>query len=366
MTKRPVLVCLFFVFSLVVLPAADYVFDSYQLQVDVRLDNSYAVQEHIAVNFFSPRHGIYREIPVLFGRQRVQLSNLEANVPIIKDSVSSGYATFRLGAEDRTVVGQQNYQIAYDYAIGDDRNDAYDEFYYNLVGVGWQAPIETVFFTVNFPKPIDPSMVFLTGGTYGSTAERGNFSISADGRTISGEARALNPGEALTLRVQMEQGYFSEVQPFRDYTVPASILALLVALFVAVHATLIFRRYGREALFIPVVRFEPPEDLSPMQVGYLADGVVDNKDLTSMIFYWADQGCLTITELDKKEFSFTKLKDLDTIKAHEKHLFAALFACGDGTQVTLKQLEKSSFSKDLQKAKTEVMRYFSGDRGLKD
>ncbi len=116
------------------------------------------------------------------------------------------------------------------------------------------------------------------------------------------------------------------------------------------------------------MRFDPPEDLSPLQVGYLADGgVVDNKDLTSMIFYWADQGCLTISELSKKEFAFTKIKEPSTIKAHEKHLFSALFACGgDGTEVTLKQLEKSSFSKDLEKAKTEVRAYFKGERELKD
>jgi uncharacterized membrane protein YgcG len=164
----------------------------------------------------------------------------------------------------------------------------------------------------------------------------------------------------------MEEGYYSDVRPFIDFTIPASIIALLVALAASVHATILFRRYGKEELFIPVVRFDPPDDLSPMQVGYLADGVVDNKDLTSMIFYWADQGCLTISEHGKKEFSFTKIKAPDTIKAHEKHLFSALFACGDGTEVTLKQLEKSSFSKDLEKAKTEVRAYFKGERELKD
>ncbi|MGE4453698.1 MAG: DUF2207 domain-containing protein [Sphaerochaeta sp.] len=366
MIRKPLVLLLLVLSSVGVLPANDYFFDSYQLQIDVRLDNSYRLEEQILVDFASPRHGIYREIPVLFGRQRVKLTDLEANVPIIKDSVSSGYATFRLGSENTTVTGKQEYLISYDYAIGDDRNDAYDEFYYNLVGVGWQAPIKDVSFRVTFPKPIDPSMVFLTGGAYGSTAQRGSFSISADGMTVSGQAKDLYPGEALTLRVQMEDGYFSEVRPFVDLTIPLSILALLISLAAAFHATMIFRRYGKEELFVPVVRFEPPEDLSPMQVGYLADGVVDNKDITSMIFYWADQGCLTISELDKKEFVFTKVKGISSIKAHEKHLFSALFACGDGKQVTLKQLEKGSFAKDLEKAKEEVRSYFKGERELKD
>ncbi len=252
MAKRTFLILCVLALSLTLLSAEDYQFESYELQADVRLDNSYAMREHIVVDFSSPpRHGIYREIPVLFGRQRVKLTDLKANVPIIKDSVSSGYATFRLGSEDRTVSGIQEYQIRYDYAIGDDRNDEYDEFYYNIVGgVGWQAPIEHVSFTIHFPpKPIYRSMVFLTGGgVYGSTAQRGSFEISADGKTITGEAEDLYPGEALTLRVQMEEGgYYSDVRPFIDFTIPSSIIALLIAFAASVHATLLFRRYGKKS-----------------------------------------------------------------------------------------------------------------------
>ncbi|MPM52692.1 hypothetical protein SDC9_99453 [bioreactor metagenome] len=280
--------------------------------------------------------------------------------------MSSDYITFRLGSENRTVTGLKEYQISYTYAIGDDRNDEYDEFYYNLLGPGWQAPIKEFTFRVTFPKPIDPSMVFLTGGIYGSTAQRGSFTVSSDGRTVSGKAADMQVGEALTLRVQMENGYFSEVKPFVDYTIPASMLALLIALAASVHATLIFRKYGRDDVFVPVVRFEPPENLSPLEVGYLADGSVDNKDMTSMLFYWADKGLISIEEKGRKDFVFTKLLECPTSKKHEKNLFNGFFACGDGNQVTLKQLESGKFGDTLGKARTEVVAYFRGDRKLQD
>ena len=35
--------------------------------VKVDLDNSYDVSEHIVADFFVPKHGIYREIPVKYG-----------------------------------------------------------------------------------------------------------------------------------------------------------------------------------------------------------------------------------------------------------------------------------------------------------
>src|SRR5690554_18239 len=63
---------------------------------------------------------IFREIPVQFGRQRVKLENLRSNEPIKEDSVSSGYATFRLGSADRTVTGIKEYRISYSYTIGDE------------------------------------------------------------------------------------------------------------------------------------------------------------------------------------------------------------------------------------------------------
>ncbi|NCC13207.1 MAG: DUF2207 domain-containing protein [Spirochaetia bacterium] len=364
--KKPALLVVVLLLFLASLGAQDYVFESYHLEMGANLDNSYTVDERIMANFSTPRHGIYREIPIRFGRQKVKIRDLQANEPIKQDSVSSDYITFRLGSEDRTVTGLKEYRIAYTYAIGDDRIEEYDEFYYNLLGPGWQAPIKEFTFRVTFPKPVDPSMVFLTGGVYGSTAQRGSFSVSSDGRTIIGKASDMQVGEALTLRVQMENGYFSEVKPFVDYTIPASVLALLVALASAVHATMIFRKYGRDDVFVPVVRFEPPEGLSPLEVGYLADGSVDNKDMTSMLFYWADKGLISIEEKGRKDFVFTKLLECPTFKKHEKNLFNGFFACGDGDQVTLKQLESGKFGDALGKARTEVVAYFKGERKLQD
>ncbi|HKL57232.1 MAG TPA: DUF2207 domain-containing protein, partial [Sphaerochaeta sp.] len=152
----------------------------------------------------------------------------------------------------------------------------------------------------------------------------------------------------------------------RDYTIPASLFALLLGIAAALFATMLFKRYGREELFVPVVRFEPPEGFSPLEVGFIADGRVDNKDLTSLIFYWADQGCLTIEEQSKKEITFNRLKDPKTDKKHERNLFTAFFAAGDGTAVTLKDLEKQKFGQAMEKARAETLEYFKKERRLND
>ena len=66
--------------------------------------------------------------------------NLVSSDPITRRLGLQWVVTFRLGSADRTVSGLQEYRLSYTYRIGDDRNDEYDEFYYNLLGDGWQAP----------------------------------------------------------------------------------------------------------------------------------------------------------------------------------------------------------------------------------
>ncbi|NBK21477.1 MAG: DUF2207 domain-containing protein [Spirochaetia bacterium] len=366
MQRKRVLILVLVWVTALSLFAADYVFESYHLDVDVSASNVYAIKENIVANFSTPRHGIFREIPVRFGKTRVKLENLSSSDPIIEDSVSKDYITFRLGSADSTVIGRKPYTLSYTYDIGEDGYSDYDELYFNLVGPGWQSTIEEFTFAINFPKPIDESMIWLTGGTYGSTDQRGTFKLSADKRTLKGKAENLAPGEALTLRVQMEQGYFTGMTVHRDYTVVASILAVLLGIAASIFATMLFRRYGREELFVPVVRFDPPEGFSPLEVGFIADGRVDNKDLTSLIFYWADQGCLSIEEESKKKITFTRIQDPTTDKKHERNLFNAFFTAGDGITVTLKDLEKQKFGQAMEKAKAQTLEYFKGERRLSD
>lgn len=366
MHRKRVLILLLVLVTSLALFAADYTFESYHLDITVSASNVYTIEEDIVANFSTPRHGIFREIPVRFGKTRIKLENLASSDPIIEDSISSDYITFRLGSADTTVIGRKPYSLSYTYDIGADDYDDYDELYFNLVGPGWQSTIEDFTFTIRFPKPIDPSMISLTGGVYGSTAQRGTYTLSADRKTLSGKAQDLAPGEALTMRVQMEEGYFVGATVYRDYTIPASLLALLLGIAASIFATMLFKRYGREELFVPVVRFEPPEGFSPLEVGFIADGRVDNKDLTSLIFYWADQGCLTIEEQSKKEITFNRLKDPKTDKKHERNLFTAFFAAGDGTAVTLKDLEKQKFGQAMEKARAETLEYFKKERRLND
>lgn len=345
--------------------AQDYRITDYHMDVTCRLDNSYSVDQQLVFQFDEPRHGYYQEIPIRFGNKKVKLTNLRSSVPLTEDSVNSDWVTFRVGSADTMVTGRQEYRLQYDYTIGDDRNKEYDEVYLNLVGIGWQCGIDTFSFTFHLPASVDASKVWVTYGREGST-ERLVPQVSSDGKTITGTCDGLGLGKGLTIRIELPNGYFSEVVPEADRSLLLSILALALGLGALVASYGIYNKHGRDKMVVPVVRFSPPEGLTPMEVGYLADGSVDPKDLTSMLFYWADKGYLTIADEGKGNYTFTKLKDIDEGDEAERSFFDGFFGCGLDGVVTSKHIDQNAFSRATEKTKEKVKKGFSGKRALLD
>jgi len=102
--------------------------------------------------------------------------------------------------------------------------------------------------------------------------------------------------------------------------------------------------------------------MSPLDVGYIIDESLDPHDVTAMIFYWADKGCLTIVEEDKK-FSFIKGHDPKNASKHEQQLFNAFFASGSNGVVKASDLE-GKFFESYVKLKGSVKKHYSGERAL--
>ena len=90
--------------------------------------------------------------------------------------------------------------------------------YYNLIPDDWDAPIAAGAFTVTLPKSFDTQKVEFTGGRYGGV-DTGLVDWSVSGNTISGQlTRSLSPGEGITLRVNLPDGYFVGVRTCLLYT----------------------------------------------------------------------------------------------------------------------------------------------------
>ena len=296
-------------FVLFTLQAESFYIENYDISITVEESRVYRVTENIDMYYTSPSHGFYRDIPVNYDSGfRAILSNIDVNATWDEEE-NNDYISIKIGDADRLVEGRQHYTISYDYDLGADIYPDYDEFYFNIIGPEWNCNINNVSFNVDFPKPIDRNKIWLTFGEYGSTSQ---IKYSFDGSiSVSGSLSGLNNNQALTLRVEMDEGYFVGARVPKDYSALGLSITAISAIIVLIILIVLYKKYGVDKPIVIVPRFEPPEGLSPLAVGYIYDSSADDRDFSAMIFYWADKGYIKIED-DNKSFILHKVKDLDS------------------------------------------------------
>ncbi|MDO4382989.1 MAG: DUF2207 domain-containing protein, partial [Eubacteriales bacterium] len=84
--------------------------------------------------------------------------------------------------------------------------------------------------------------------------------------------------------------------------------------------------WGRNPDVTETVEFYPPDGLTPIDIGYIIDGNVDDNDITATFFYLADKGYIDIDEYKKNKFKFTRLGDLpESEKPSVQRFFRGIF-----------------------------------------
>ena len=244
--------------------------------------------------------------------------------------------------------------------VGNDGISDFDDVYFNLIGNDWDTTIDKVNFTIKMPKDFDTNLINFTSGSYGYTGS--NVEYSVDNNIIKGYTTSkLYNHESLTVRIELPDGYFvnatSNNKLFDVIFLIASILIMIISL-------LVFMKYGRDEDIVKTVEFYPPNNMTPAEVGYIAGDSWSDKNLTSMIIYFASKGYLKIREESEDELIFTKVKDLPkNAKLYEKCLFDNLFTSSD--EVKLSSL-KYEYSSALTLAKDDLQSEFSGEKSLSD
>jgi hypothetical protein len=318
---------------------------SYDIDMTVYEDNSYAVIETISVTFTEQRHGIIRSLPLKTNRGKPALiSDIYVFEHKFSTEKIANNIEIKTGDPDRYAAMTEKYTIGYVYTLGDDYLGDRDELYWNLIGNDWDCTIENVTFKINMPKAFKADRLYFTHGQKGSTKHDG-VDWYIDGNTIKGSLMVpLKPNDSLTIAMPLPEGYFSQAERIKSDAMP---YGWLISIACAAAGTGLWMSMGRKKQIFPTVEFYPPQGLTSADAGYLIDGRVDYFDITSLIIYWADKGYLSIAEKEvkkifgtKKVFTLTKLKDIpDDSLDYEKEMFEGMFYMGDGIRVRTDQLE---------------------------
>lgn len=328
-----------------------YFFTAYNVDINVNENNSFDITEHISTYFNEQRHGIFRTIPTRNQVKRTDGTShsVKAKIKNIKASencdvsIENGNYVLQIGDADTYVEGEHDYTIKYTYMLGEDQNNGFDELYYNIIGDGWDTYIQNVTFKITMPKEFDKSKLGFSIGNYGTV---GTYDINYDvnDNIITGSvARTLQPNEAVTVRLELEDGYF-----YFNKTLYNFKLALLVAvpalLFIIV--IILWSKFGKDKKAVQTVEFYPPNGMSSADIAFWQSGLIaNNEKLTPLLIELANDGYIQIEEVEtkskkKSEFAITKLKDrYDKNDRAKEIFFNGLFKNGTRSKIYKSDLE---------------------------
>lgn len=360
-----IIACLFPFFQLPVSAQEAFTIEDLKIHMKVNEDGSYEVKETYTLDFRQQRHGFYRTIPTKYEMKWTDqetgaidertyffpIRDVECDRTFEKEYDSNGII-IKIGDPDATVYGIQNYDISYKVQTKDlDYKDT-QMLYWNLVGNSFDTTIKHMEYEIEMPKDFDATMISTYTGAYYSAFP--NLSYEVSGNVISGELlKPLKNYESATIKVDLPKAYFSFPIPtdYLGYGAGISILMLVLSAF-------LFMKFGKDDEVVVTVEFRAPEGLDSAAVGFVADNMVDNKDIISLIIDWANRGYLKIHDHDHA-MKLEKVKNMEKedTKYYERVFFDAIFAKKD--IVDEEDLKDMEIGKGLRSAKSALSRYFS-------
>jgi uncharacterized membrane protein len=340
------------------------VIDRFDATVQVRVDGSIDVVETIAPTFTGTWNGIYRTIPIEYRTPQGLNYTLRLEVEDITDGSGASlryesshvrhYRKLKIwvpGAEDATRTVRIHYRVENALRFFDE----HDELYWNITGDEWDVPIRAVTASIALPEGISGIRATAFRGEYGSTARN---EVTIAGTSVRVSTFGLGLHEGLTAVVGWNPGVVQ--RPTAAGRIASTVYSnwpLTLPLLVFAGMFTLWRSRGRDPELSPIsTRYDPPDNMTPAELGTLVDGKPDMRDITASIVDLAVRGYLHIdeTETDRflgmwssKDYSFTLTKPREAwsvLKRHEQQLLGAMFEGNDA--VSLSDL-KNKFYRQL-------------------
>jgi uncharacterized membrane protein len=351
--------------------------EKFDAQIAVLPDSSINVTESVTAHFIgSPWHGLYREIPVEFVTPQEMNYSLFLKITRIADG--SGHDLKYESSRERHYLKLKIYvpnpdnsvqTINIQYTVSDALRffEDHDEFYWNITGDEWDVPIASASATISLPVEAKNIRANVYTGHYQSRGRDAEVEVSGNGVEVR-TTRPLAFHEGLTVAIAFDKGVVQAPSAADKLGLfLRSNWPLGLPLIVAAIMFWLWWTKGRDPRLRPIAaQYEPPDKLTPSEVGTLVDNSADMRDITASIVDLAVRGYLVIQEHTQdhmmglwkdKDYSFTLKKDRNqwtTLKPHEQALLDGIFGVATaGETVSIASLH-NEFYKSLPIIKNRV------------
>ena len=323
------------------------------INYDVNTDRSINIEERVTIHYTGyASTGFYRDLPVNSGDRvyNVDVKQLNGNgsETDVEYSVEieDEFVVLDIGDYSNKTGSTITYIIRYQYAITKPADD--NALYLNIIGFGSEAPIKTSHITINLPDGFENADLYI-----GNTSVPSNGRLNIDGNIITVDISELRAFEGATVNLYFADGVLTtrfDIVPYIMVIVGCALLAVIV---------IIKSTAFKKKSLTPVLMFEPPRGMDPVEVSKLIDNKVENADVTALIYYWAAKGYLKIDLSNQEDPILIRIyKELpDDAPKHQYVMYNALFMRRD--MVKLSELN-GNFYQTIDRVKKLVNEKYNG------
>ena len=348
------------------------------VKLDVDKKQKVAVEEDITINWEeSGHHGIYKFTPEWLKytskegktiRRKSTITNLRAEVPERRsnntmsttDSNQEGNYGYRhwyeqynyestykysvdevnkkkrikIGSPDVTLwTGEKDYIIKYDYDMGSDPYEGYDEFIFHAYGDFWGTDINNPTIEITMPKSIENNNIhfFMDKKRKYDVTDSVDYTVSGNKliAKFNIEKYIKNKKEnnpyyaletALTVDIELPDNYFDNGSFNYGYRSLSCIIICLIIMLISFLLWFFFGKdYEKKA---KVVSYMPPRELSAAEIGYIDANGYSKKLVISLVVELAAKKMINIRENKSGDILIKGFKPNKEDKDYEKKLKA--------------------------------------------
>ena len=295
------------------------------------------------------KHGLVRDFPTIYENEQGFRVKLPFRIKsIFRNGKPEAYLSENLKNGERLMMGTANellpegvheYVIAYETSNQIAFRADKDELYWNVNGTGWAFTVDSVSSQITFPSE---SKIFESAcytGVQGST-EKNCVSRKLNDSTIYFvTTQSLKAYQGLTIAAAIQRGVLVPLSGTEKFTnlllanwpIPAMILLLLSLFAVNLKNWLKYGKDPAQGTIVP--RFEPPDDISPADAGYIFNQKYKPEQFSAALIDLAVKKGITI-DVGKDGAIFKSI--------------TYTFKKGSNTKATLKAFAKQAYNWDIE------------------
>jgi len=353
-----------------------YEVTDFNAEILITPDSSTDITENITFRFTGgPWHGVYRDIPIQYqGPGGLNYSYFLTLKSIEEDGVALRFESSTIKQYRHLKIfipnaDNSSHTVSIHYIIPDAVRffSDHDEFFWNITGNYWDAPIRQASAHIVFPPDIKNLRTRVFTGALGSRAQNATVDVVGTGVDVKTNA-SLPPHEGLTIAIACDKGVLREPTGFDTFLLYLrSNWALVIPVLAFPLMLWWWWTRGRDPALRPIAaQYQPPEQLSPGEIGTLIDNSVDMRDITATIVDLAVRGYLVIEERDvshllglthSKDYSFHLKKpatDWASLKPHEQQLLSGIFDQGVVDETVSLSSLKNKFYTNISPMKSQI------------